>query len=113
MEKRDPMSTQHVPVSTLVGEQYAIGIGSVSEIVGCSEDWDVGSGFLPSRWSGDDEHPRLRNGLTFRLVTDGLRISGVDAESVEAAGERIGNGVRTGDGYPSGWIRTRPRLKHE
>mgnify|MGYP000686306412 CR=1 FL=1 len=39
MEKREPMRARHVPESTLVGGQYAIGIGTVSDIVGCSEEW--------------------------------------------------------------------------
>ncbi|MFB6202344.1 MAG: hypothetical protein ABEI98_10085 [Halorhabdus sp.] len=91
------MITQHGPEFTLAGGQYAIGIGAVSDSIGCSADRDVDSGFLPSRPSREDEHPRWRNGRTFRLVTDGLRISGVDAESVEAAGERIVNGVRAGE----------------
>jgi hypothetical protein len=39
MEKREPMRTRHVSESTLVGVQYAIGSGTVSDIVGCSEEW--------------------------------------------------------------------------
>lgn len=100
MEKREPMRTRHVPESTLVGEQHVIGPGYVADSIGGSERWAVDSGFVPLGRSGDDDHPRCRNGWTFRLVTDGLRLSGVDTESVEAPGGRmVDDGLTQEDGH--------------
>jgi hypothetical protein len=92
MEKREPVSTRRVP-STPAGAQYAIGIGSVGDIVGWSEERDAGSGCLLRLERGERASVAKRadgpagNGRT--------QNPGVDAESVEAAGERCGARVRS------------------
>jgi hypothetical protein len=81
MEKRESMSAHRVPEPTLVGKQHAIGTVHVSDGIGCLEKRVVDPGFVTlSR--RDDEHPRFRNGRTFRLP-------GGDPGSFEASGERM------------------------